>query len=70
MAETGLHPGVSPDVIGWREIQLCASGFPPLLAAEAAADDRFDLHAMIELVEQGCAPHLAIRILAPLERVA
>ena len=70
MAETGVHPGVSPDVIGWRESQLCASGFPPLLAGAAAADERFDLHALIELAEQGCPPHLAIQILAPLERVA
>jgi hypothetical protein len=70
MAETGLHPGTTADVIGWRERQLGASGFPPLLAAEAAADERFDLHALIELAEQGCPPDLAIRILAPLGPVA
>jgi hypothetical protein len=70
MAETREHHGVSLDVIGWRRGQLYASGFPPVLAAEAAEDERLDLHALIELVEQGCPPHLAIRILAPLERVA
>ena len=26
----------------------------------------YDLHALIELVERGCPPALAIRILAPL----
>ena len=69
MAETELHTGSSTDVVGWRERQLCASGFPPSITAEAAADERFDLHALIELAEQGCPPHLAIRILAPLEPV-
>ena len=43
-------------MIGWRRRQLRASGFPPPLAAEAAADERFDLHALIELTEQGCPP--------------
>ena len=42
-------------------------GFPPLLARRVAYDERFDLHALIELVERGCAPELAVRILAPLE---
>ena len=69
MAETELHPGTSTDVIGWRERQLRDSGFPPPLAAEAAADERFDLHALIELAERGCPPDLAVRILAPLEPV-
>jgi hypothetical protein len=32
-----------------------------------AADARFDMHALIELTERGCAPGLAVRILAPLE---
>ena len=37
------------------------------LAARLAEDARYDLHALIELVERGCAPELAVRILAPLE---
>jgi hypothetical protein len=28
---------------------------------------RYDLHVLIELVEHGCPPELAIRILSPLE---
>jgi hypothetical protein len=58
------------DVVAWRRDQLVASGFPPSLAAEIAGDRRLDLHALVELVEQGCPPELALRILAPLEEVA
>jgi hypothetical protein len=32
-----------------------------------ANDSRYDLHALIELVERGCDPQLAVRILAPLD---
>ena len=51
----------------WRRDQLAASGFPLPLAARLAADRRYDLHALIELVERGCSPELAVRILAPLD---
>jgi len=54
-------------VIDWRCRQLLSSGFPPALAAEAAGDERLDLHALIELTERGCPPALAVRILAPLD---
>jgi hypothetical protein len=67
MARTELSAGTSSDVTRWRCDQLRVSGFPPSLAAETAADERFDLHALIELTEQGCPPTLAVRILAPLE---
>ena len=55
------------EVAAWRRDQLIDSGFPPWLAAEVAGDRRFDLHGLIELVESGCPPELAIRILAPLD---
>lgn len=55
------------DVVRWRREQLTHSGFPLPLAAEIAKDTRHDLHALIELVERGCPPELAVRILAPLE---
>ena len=54
-------------VVRWRREQLTASGFPSALAAGLAEDARYDLHALIELCERGCAPELAVRILAPLE---
>jgi hypothetical protein len=52
-------------VVGWRREQLVRTGFSLPLAHLIGADGRFDLHALIELVEQGCAPELAARILAP-----
>jgi hypothetical protein len=56
------------DEIGaWRELQLRHAGFPPRLAGRIGRDPRYDVHALIELVERGCEPGLASRILAPLE---
>jgi hypothetical protein len=55
------------DVVRWRHEQLVGCGFPMQLAARLARDQRYDLHALIELVERGCEPELAVRILAPLE---
>jgi hypothetical protein len=52
----------------WRRMQLLRAGFDPDLATCLATDDAIDLHALIELVERGCRPDLAARILAPLER--
>lgn len=54
-------------VVGWRRGRLVAAGFAPDLAARLAGDCRIDLHAMLELVDRGCAPALAARILAPLD---
>ncbi len=51
----------------WRREQLTESGFPLTLAARLAGDARYDLHALIELVERGCRPELAARIVAPLD---
>ena len=60
------------EVSGWRCEQLVQSGFAPPLADSIAKNARYDLHALIELVERGCRPDLAVRILAPLtdERAA
>jgi hypothetical protein len=56
-----------PDVVRWRREQLTHAGFPLPLAAKIAKDTRYDLHALIELVEGGCQPEVAARILAPLQ---
>jgi hypothetical protein len=48
--------------------QLVHAGFDAELAGSVAADRAMDLHALIELVERGCPPKLAVRILAPLDR--
>jgi hypothetical protein len=59
------------DQVGrWRCEQLVLSGFPPRLARRLARDRRYDVHALIELVERGCAAEFAARILAPLEEDA
>jgi hypothetical protein len=57
----------SRQVVRWRREQLLASGFLLPLATRLATDERYDLHALIELTERGCPPALAVRILAPLE---
>ena len=58
------------EVVAWRREQLVRSGFARALAARVASDANYDLHALIELVERGCEPELAVRILAPLEESA
>jgi hypothetical protein len=54
------------DVLRWRESVLVHAGFQDDVAAELAADARYDLHALLSLVDCGCPPKLAARILAPL----
>jgi hypothetical protein len=54
-------------VIAWRVDRLRAAGFDRRLARRVALDGRYDLHALLDLVDRGCRPVLAIRILAPLE---
>lgn len=55
------------EVVFWRRDRLVHAGFPLPLAARLARDPRYDLHALIELVERGCPPELAVRIVASLE---
>ena len=57
----------SQAVVNWRRRELIHRGFPRPLAARVARDERYDLHELIELVQQGCAPELAVRILSPLD---
>jgi len=57
----------APEIVAWRRRQLVAGGFPTALAGRVARDTAFDLHALLELVDRGCPPALAVRILAPLD---
>ena len=57
---------VDTSPVAWRWSRLLDTGFPRGLAARLARDTRYDLHALIELVERGCPPALAARIVAPL----
>jgi hypothetical protein len=54
----------------WRRRRLAAAGFEPRLAAELVAEPAVDLHELLGLLDRGCSPALAARILAPLERGA
>ena len=67
MATNTAREGTRQGLVHWRREQLVDSGFAFPLAARLAKDSRYDLHALIELVERGCAPDLAARILAPLD---
>jgi hypothetical protein len=57
----------APEIVFWRRRQLVEAGFSGGLARRVADDPSYDLHGLIELVERGCPPALAVRILAPLE---
>jgi hypothetical protein len=52
--------------VQWREGRLLTAGFEADLAEDLAHQERIDLHELLKLVDQGCPPHLAARILAPL----
>jgi hypothetical protein len=56
---------MSPEA--WREGRLRIAGFEKEAASRLAKDEAVDLHALLELVDRGCPPQLAARILAPLE---
>lgn len=61
--------GPPVDVTEWRRSRLIDAGFPAVLAA-TLADTRVDVHALLQLVDRGCPPELAARILAPLDSPA
>jgi len=50
----------------WRERCLAAAGFDRELARSLAAQSGVDLHQVLALVDAGCPPRLAARILAPI----
>ena len=65
--KTDVHEDAGQEVVSWRRAQLAQAGFRLPLASRLARDGRYDLHALLELVDRGCAPALAVRILAPLD---
>ena len=56
--------GPPADVVAWRTCRLVEAGFAPPLAARLAAGHA-DVHALLALVDRGCPPELAARILDP-----
>jgi hypothetical protein len=57
---------VEPDVRDWRRQVLRQAGFHDELARRLSDDGDVDLHDLLRLVDRGCPPELAARILAPL----
>ena len=57
-----------PDVAAWRSDKFVEAGFPRARAAQLAHCAGYDLPVLLELVERGCLPELAVKILAPLDR--
>jgi hypothetical protein len=53
-------------IVSWRTSRLRQAGFDDRLARDLAASRAYDLHAVLELVDRGCPPVLAARILAPI----
>lgn len=54
-------------VVTWRRKQLLAAGFSLQVSEKLARECGVDLHALLDLIESGCPPRLAARILAPLD---
>ena len=54
-------------VVRWRRERLLAAGFASDDATVLAATRDVDLHALLALVDRGCPPHLARRILDPVQ---
>jgi len=68
MMQRASHPAAlqtDAGVVAWRRNRLVRAGFEPALASALALDPRADLHALLDLVDRGCPPALAARILAP-----
>lgn len=57
--------GPPVDVITWRLCRLLESGFAQDLAQRLASTRAVDVHALLQLVDRGCPPELAARILSP-----
>lgn len=61
------RPEQRQQLVIWRRQYLVGVGVDPQLAATVAADLRWDLNALLQLLERGCPPHLAARILDPVD---
>ena len=54
---------LSDEVVRWRLQRLTGAGFDPELAAALARERDVDLHVLLDLVDRGCPPALAARIM-------
>jgi hypothetical protein len=53
--------------LDWRTRCLLDAGFDRREASRIGQEPGYDFHALLELVDRGCPPSLAVRILAPLD---
>jgi hypothetical protein len=60
----------SAGVVAWRRRRLLDTGFDGITSEVFAREVSVDLHELIQLVERGCPPDLAARIMAPLDAEA
>ena len=62
-AEVQITESENDRVTRWRTEALERAGFDTDSAVEVAGRTDIDLHRAIALIEQGCSPELALRIL-------
>ena len=62
-AEIQITESEHDRVVRWRAEALERAGYDVTSAAELAARPDVDLHRATALIEQGCTPELALRIL-------
>ncbi|HWC85254.1 MAG TPA: hypothetical protein VG388_01870 [Solirubrobacteraceae bacterium] len=67
MRDSRRHAGRGVALRDWRRRRLTAAGVEPALAAELAEEPGVDLHELLVLLDRGCPPPLAARIIAPLD---
>lgn len=61
---------IHDELESWRIRCLADAGLEDCLARDLARDPGMDLHAFLDLLDCGCPPALAARIVAPLERAS
>jgi hypothetical protein len=62
--------GGTAALVSWRYARLRRAGLDVRPAELLSHERDLDLHALIELVERGCPPDVAVRIVAPLDTEA
>lgn len=63
----GARAAPDAGVVDWRRRRLLRAGLGAAFAAELAAQPGTDLHELLLLIDRGCPPELAARIVAPLD---
>jgi hypothetical protein len=62
-AVTSVHDPIETLVVSWRAETLVRAGFVASAAVNLAVSKHVDLHVAVRLVERGCPPETALRIL-------